>query len=84
MTSNVGIINYIFHEAEENCTWFELVELVVLPLPAPDAPDALAADDASADGAGDSPCCDVPATGVKAIEYIEMVKQHPNSIWLTC
>jgi len=41
-------------------TWFELVELVVLPLPAPDAPDALAADDASADGAGDSPCCDVP------------------------
>ena len=42
-------------------TWFELVELVVLPLPAPDAPDALAAVDASADGAGDSPCCDVPA-----------------------
>ena len=42
-------------------TWFELVELFALPFPAPAAPDALAADDASAEVTEDSPCCDVPA-----------------------
>jgi len=41
-------------------TWFELVELDVLPLPPPAAPDAFAADDASAVVTGDSPGCDVP------------------------
>ena len=43
----------------EQITWFEL-ELGLLPLPAPDAPDALAAVEASAEVAGDSPCCDEP------------------------